>query len=286
MHGLSHQQLSSRMDGPHPMAPQSYPPPPPGPEPFGEPNHYPHYVDRPRQANHHFVEAPMNGGYPPPMRPHHPHQPGSYPPPQQQGMSSQSLDATAMKKPTKPTGTSSLLDVVASRAQPQVNGNPNNPPMPPGAMGRVEHGPSAAFDDDDYEVMAAGGDMAARNELMRRRAGVEYREPDNRAGNGNYPLAEREDYPAFTHAPEPTGGVPSGGGDAGDGTGAVVDPDEPIYCYCQRVSFGEMIGCDDDECKMEWVSAEPNYRAVRSPAYLPLIFLLVPSVLSKHVCTA
>ncbi len=29
---------------------------------------------------------------------------------------------------------------------------------------------------------------------------------------------------------------------------------EPLYCYCQRVSFGEMIGCDDDYCKYEWVS--------------------------------
>jgi hypothetical protein len=28
---------------------------------------------------------------------------------------------------------------------------------------------------------------------------------------------------------------------------------EPIYCVCKRVSFGEMIGCDGDECPTEWV---------------------------------
>lgn len=31
-----------------------------------------------------------------------------------------------------------------------------------------------------------------------------------------------------------------------------VDPNEPRYCICQRVSFGEMIGCDDEEvCPVE-----------------------------------
>jgi hypothetical protein len=27
---------------------------------------------------------------------------------------------------------------------------------------------------------------------------------------------------------------------------------EPTYCYCNQVSFGEMVGCDGDECKREW----------------------------------
>lgn len=24
-----------------------------------------------------------------------------------------------------------------------------------------------------------------------------------------------------------------------------IDPNEPRYCYCQRVSFGEMVACDN-----------------------------------------
>jgi inhibitor of growth protein 3 len=28
--------------------------------------------------------------------------------------------------------------------------------------------------------------------------------------------------------------------------------DEPVYCYCQQVSFGEMVGCDGADCKREW----------------------------------
>jgi hypothetical protein len=31
-----------------------------------------------------------------------------------------------------------------------------------------------------------------------------------------------------------------------------VDPNEPVYCLCRQVSFGEMIACDDPECVEEW----------------------------------
>ncbi|PSK40507.1 hypothetical protein C7M61_000152 [Candidozyma pseudohaemuli] len=27
---------------------------------------------------------------------------------------------------------------------------------------------------------------------------------------------------------------------------------EPTYCYCDQVSFGEMVGCDGETCKREW----------------------------------
>lgn len=31
-----------------------------------------------------------------------------------------------------------------------------------------------------------------------------------------------------------------------------VDPNEPTYCLCHQVSYGEMIGCDNMECPIEW----------------------------------
>jgi inhibitor of growth protein 4 len=32
-----------------------------------------------------------------------------------------------------------------------------------------------------------------------------------------------------------------------------IDPDEPTYCICGQVSFGDMIACDNEECKGgEW----------------------------------
>lgn len=38
------------------------------------------------------------------------------------------------------------------------------------------------------------------------------------------------------------------------GNGADEESDEARYCYCDRVSFGEMMACDDDDCEKEWVS--------------------------------
>ncbi|VDI15880.1 inhibitor of growth protein 4 [Mytilus galloprovincialis] len=31
-----------------------------------------------------------------------------------------------------------------------------------------------------------------------------------------------------------------------------VDPNEPTYCLCHQVSYGEMIGCDNADCPIEW----------------------------------
>jgi hypothetical protein len=30
------------------------------------------------------------------------------------------------------------------------------------------------------------------------------------------------------------------------------DGDEPRYCYCNGISYGEMVACDADGCKREW----------------------------------
>jgi len=37
-----------------------------------------------------------------------------------------------------------------------------------------------------------------------------------------------------------------------DLTNVDIDPDEPTYCLCDQVSYGEMIGCDNDLCPIEW----------------------------------
>ena len=49
---------------------------------------------------------------------------------------------------------------------------------------------------------------------------------------------------------------PSGSGMGSNGTDIPldmpVDPNEPTYCLCHQVSFGEMIGCDNIDCPIEW----------------------------------
>ena len=27
---------------------------------------------------------------------------------------------------------------------------------------------------------------------------------------------------------------------------------EPTYCLCHKVSFGQMVACDNDDCEIEW----------------------------------
>lgn len=38
-----------------------------------------------------------------------------------------------------------------------------------------------------------------------------------------------------------------------DNEGAEGEQDMTPYCICQRHSYGEMIGCDNDDCDFEWV---------------------------------
>ncbi|KAJ3551397.1 hypothetical protein NP233_g13087 [Leucocoprinus birnbaumii] len=33
---------------------------------------------------------------------------------------------------------------------------------------------------------------------------------------------------------------------------ADADNDETTYCFCNRISYGEMIACDDNNCEIEW----------------------------------
>lgn len=38
----------------------------------------------------------------------------------------------------------------------------------------------------------------------------------------------------------------------GDATAGENELDSKVYCTCRQVSYGEMIGCDDDDCEIEW----------------------------------
>ncbi|RKP37602.1 hypothetical protein BJ085DRAFT_18652 [Dimargaris cristalligena] len=35
-------------------------------------------------------------------------------------------------------------------------------------------------------------------------------------------------------------------------TAAGIEPDEPLYCICQQVSYGDMVACDGKNCPHEW----------------------------------
>lgn len=42
----------------------------------------------------------------------------------------------------------------------------------------------------------------------------------------------------------------------GDDEDVEIDADEPTYCYCNGVSYGEMVACDNGTCEKEWFHLE------------------------------
>lgn len=57
--------------------------------------------------------------------------------------------------------------------------------------------------------------------------------------------------------PNPTLAAYHGGGGGGGGlngmsssTADMIDPNEPTYCYCNQVSFGDMIACDGENVSL------------------------------------
>lgn len=67
----------------------------------------------------------------------------------------------------------------------------------------------------------------------------------------DYPLATEEEYdPALE--------------------GADDDGDKTLYCFCQRVSFGEMIACDAPDCEHEWVRSFLSSCRARSRRLTPV----------------
>jgi hypothetical protein len=71
-------------------------------------------------------------------------------------------------------------------------------------------------------------------------------------------VSESSTTPPPTAAAAASGGsgAASGSGTAGGAAGAEgkVDIEDGVaYCYCAGPSYGEMIGCDSEECEREWV---------------------------------
>jgi hypothetical protein len=63
----------------------------------------------------------------------------------------------------------------------------------------------------------------------------------SRRGRGAAPTALYDEEGGGEEEPE----------DAEEGGG---EEDNGIYCLCQRQSFGEMVACDNEDCKYQWVS--------------------------------
>ncbi|KAI1891369.1 hypothetical protein AGOR_G00143110 [Albula goreensis] len=76
---------------------------------------------------------------------------------------------------------------------------------------------------------------------------------DKKAPKGRGRKGSDEDSPRekkIKSSPEPSDSVI--GVHPSDVLDMPVDPNEPTYCLCHQVSYGEMIGCDNPDCPIEW----------------------------------
>ena len=64
---------------------------------------------------------------------------------------------------------------------------------------------------------------------------------------------KKENVPSTSGSQETAeGGSVEVAGEQPTGTEWNCDPNEPRYCLCNQVSYGEMVGCDNDKCPIEW----------------------------------
>lgn len=75
------------------------------------------------------------------------------------------------------------------------------------------------------------------------------------------PMGSANDHPASAAADTAT--------EAGEGEG---EGDDRTYCFCDGVSYGEMIACDDEDCEREWVRF---YHALSTRHHLTAALALV-----------
>jgi hypothetical protein len=48
------------------------------------------------------------------------------------------------------------------------------------------------------------------------------------------------------HSSRPNPSMMMGQATSNGSSGDIIDPNEPTYCYCNQVSFGDMIACDGE----------------------------------------
>lgn len=112
---------------------------------------------------------------------------------------------------------------------------------------------------------SSSGGQPSRSGAVTNRARDKKRARDRSAG-----LVGEKSKKGRSASPDKHGSAAAGGPSGGGGSRAArplpparaavsedmaVDPNEPRYCYCNQVSFGTMVGCDNPDCEREWVRA-------------------------------
>jgi hypothetical protein len=114
-----------------------------------------------------------------------------------------------------------------------------------GSAGHTANGDADARDRDGGPHSSSSRSRAGRNRVANLRDGDEDDDGDDDMSDAGSaaPRSAR-----VARAPRSVDESISNAPTVGD------DADERRYCFCNNVSYGDMIGCDDDDCEREWVS--------------------------------
>lgn len=116
--------------------------------------------------------------------------------------------------------------------------------------GRAARTASAANRSDDEDEDMDDGDAEGEEETAIRSSGAKSRGRAGRTGASN---SRAKGAAAAANSPH-TGSNSASRAESPSSNvgGAGDDADEARYCFCNNVSYGDMIGCDDDDCEREW----------------------------------
>jgi hypothetical protein len=98
---------------------------------------------------------------------------------------------------------------------------------------------------------------------------------------------DEEERPKKGNGAAGAGAAAAGGAAASGKQGAAVpdgelgeggDPDLEVYCVCRQVGYGEMIGCDEDTCEIEWVSLGSSALDVKGMGLMEIVSRRVPRI--------
>jgi len=134
--------------------------------------------------------------------------------------------------------------------------------------GRLSQTESEEDPDDDEPTKKRGRKKATQGQTKAEAAASKKKQKGGQAGRPAKDEKDKKKQKSKQKSGDGTavGSGLSGGGGVGGLSGQVgglmgmpqeiidmpVDPNEPTYCVCQQVSYGEMIGCDNNDCPIEW----------------------------------
>ncbi|KAI0116300.1 hypothetical protein GGR51DRAFT_555322 [Nemania sp. FL0031] len=164
-----------------------------------------------------------------------------------------SVEPKAVKEPTAIIKTESNKEELNSHPQNTINGlgKKDNPPKPDDIESKPE--PAQNHVQTTTTIVTTKSGRASKPSTPALGSFPDTTPRSRAARNTTVTTAKRSHKKGASQHAIPTRIVDEDTNSSGHGDDEVeVDADEPLYCYCNGVSYGEMVACDAEDCEREW----------------------------------